>query len=51
MYLVSRIEEAKLSAERFGNLAWVGSDVWRLRCDGNQHLHEEVARRNICSIK
>jgi len=51
MDLMSRIKEPELGAERLGNLARVGRDVWCLWGHSNEHLHEEVARRNIRSIE
>jgi len=48
---MSRVKQAELSAERFSHLAWVGRDVWRLWSYRNEHLHQEVAGRNICGIE
>ena len=48
---MSRIKEAELSAESFGNLARVWRDVWRLWRNGNKYLHKEVARWNIGRIE
>ena len=48
---MSRIKEAELSTERFGDLTWVGCDLRRLRRHRYEHLHKEVARRNIGSVK
>ena len=39
VHLMSRIKEAELRAKRFGDLAWVGCDVWCLWRYGNKHLH------------
>jgi len=51
VHLMPRIKEAKLSAERLGNLTWIGRDVRCLWCDCNEHLHQEVARRHVSGIK
>jgi hypothetical protein len=45
------IKEAKLSAEGFGNLTRVWCDVWRLWCNGNKHLHKEVAGWHVGGIE
>ena len=51
MHLVSRVKEAKLCTKGFGNLTWIGRDVRCLWCDCNEHLYQEVARRNIRCIE
>jgi len=51
MHLVSRVKEAKLCTKGFGNLTRIWRDLRRLRRNGNEHLHKEVARRHVSGIK
>lgn len=51
VHLMSRVEEAQFSTERFGNLTRVWRDVWGLWRNGNKYLHKEVARWNIGRIE
>jgi hypothetical protein len=51
VHLMSRIKEPKFGPECFGNLTWVWCDLWSLWRNGNEHLHQEVARWDIGGIE
>jgi len=51
VHFMSRIKEPKLSTECLGNLARVWCDQRRLRRNGNEHLHKEVARWHVRGIE
>jgi hypothetical protein len=48
---MSRVKEAELSAECFGDLSRIRGDLRGLWRYGNKHLHKEVARRHIGGVK
>ena len=48
---MSRIKEPQLSTECLGNLARIWCDLWSLWRNGDEHLHQEVARRHVSGIK
>jgi len=51
VHRMPRVEEAEFCAECFGNLARVWCDLRGLWRNGNEHLHQEVARWHISGIK
>jgi len=51
VHLMSRIKEPQLSTECLGNLARIWFDLWRLRRNGNKHLHKEVAGWHVGGIE
>jgi hypothetical protein len=51
VHLMSGIKEPELGTEGFGNLARIWCDLWSLWRNGNEHLHQEVARWHVGGIK
>ncbi len=51
VHLMSRIKETKFGPECFGNLARIGCDLWSLWRNGDEHLHQEVARWHVGGIE
>lgn len=50
-HVVPRIKEPELSAERLGDFAGIGCDLWCLWRNGNEYLNEEVTCGHIGGIK
>ena len=51
VHLMAWIKEPQLSTQCLGNLTRVWRDVWGLWCNGNEHLHKEVAGWHVCGIE
>ena len=51
VHLMSRIKEPQFSTEGLGNLARIWCDLWSLWRNGNEHLHQEVARWHVGGIE